>query len=556
MIPIAAVATLVLLPMLILGIIAAHSSPYSISWATQFAEQVRDGILYPRWLADSFDGLGAPTFYFYPPLVFWLDAVVSIVTMNGLSVEYRLAVVSLLILLAAGFSMCAWLRGEGASLRASQVGAIAYVIAPYHVLDIYVRGALAESATYAVLPMIFLAIRLIAEKRAMGPALLAVSYAALVMTHLPTALLATMTLIPAYVLFRAWRLGRARPAIEMLLRSVIAGILGGGLSALYLVPALSLRDWIAADVWEAPYNNPLSWLVLAPESWIEPPPHPVMAMISSMALSAALAAAGLMLALLLVDGVSRRWEAAFWAAIALLTLVLLAGLVPAIWATPWLALAQFPWRLMVLVELAVITGCCIACAQPLNTRGLLRRAILVFAAVTFLGAATALVPGLKRLIAQVAIHIQYTISHAQLPRYEAVEYVPRGFDQASATLKGIPTRNLGLVQSVPLITCAPVATVCAARQGRLGTLDAIVESEAPTRVTLRRFAFPAWRLDPETAIGSSDELKLVSFVVPAGRTSLHVSRATLSAEKWGAAVSTLSLCLLIAMVAFGMRATR
>src|SRR5437660_1076123 len=32
----------------------------NLTWAAQFAEQFRAGIVYPRWLSDSFDGLGAP----------------------------------------------------------------------------------------------------------------------------------------------------------------------------------------------------------------------------------------------------------------------------------------------------------------------------------------------------------------------------------------------------------------------------------------------------------------------------------------------------------------
>ena len=102
----------------------------------------------------------------------------------------------------------------------------------------------------------------------------------------------------------------------------------------------------------------------------------------------------------------------------------------------------------------------------------------------------------------------------------------------------------------------PAATLCTAQQGRLGTLGVTVESDAPTSVTLRRFTFPSWRLDPELPIRGTDDLKLVSFVAPAGRSSLHLSRVVLPAEKWGAAMSTVSHCLLIGMVAWGIRATR
>ncbi len=64
----AAASVLLLLPTLVLGTLISHSSPQNLTWASQFAEQFRAGILYPRWMPESFDGLGSPAFYFYPPL--------------------------------------------------------------------------------------------------------------------------------------------------------------------------------------------------------------------------------------------------------------------------------------------------------------------------------------------------------------------------------------------------------------------------------------------------------------------------------------------------------
>ncbi len=86
----ACAAALLLAPSLILGTLQSQSAPQNLTWAAQFAEQFRAGILYPRWMPDSFDGLGGPAFYFYPPLAFWLDVVVSLVMFNLLSVSHRL----------------------------------------------------------------------------------------------------------------------------------------------------------------------------------------------------------------------------------------------------------------------------------------------------------------------------------------------------------------------------------------------------------------------------------------------------------------------------------
>ena len=41
-------------------------------WASQFTALLREGVIYPRWLPWSHEGLGSPVFYYYPPLAFYL----------------------------------------------------------------------------------------------------------------------------------------------------------------------------------------------------------------------------------------------------------------------------------------------------------------------------------------------------------------------------------------------------------------------------------------------------------------------------------------------------
>jgi uncharacterized membrane protein len=43
-------------------------------WLDQFARELASGHPYPRWLAQSHGGLGAPDFYYYPPVAFYIGA--------------------------------------------------------------------------------------------------------------------------------------------------------------------------------------------------------------------------------------------------------------------------------------------------------------------------------------------------------------------------------------------------------------------------------------------------------------------------------------------------
>ena len=124
----AAVAAILLAPSLLEGTLISHSSPQNLTWAAQFADLFRAGILYPRWLPRSFEGLGSPAFYFYPPIAFWVDAVLSVVTFDALPVSYRLSLSSLILLWVSGVTMHAWLKAEGAAPRIALYGALAYVL--------------------------------------------------------------------------------------------------------------------------------------------------------------------------------------------------------------------------------------------------------------------------------------------------------------------------------------------------------------------------------------------------------------------------------------------
>jgi uncharacterized membrane protein len=241
-------AVVLLAPSLILGNLLSHSSPHNVTWAAQFNDQFRAGILYPRWLPDSFDGLGSPTFYFYPPIAFWVAAISRLAPFSALSRSYCLSLAAIVLLWASGMTMRAWLKSTTQSPQMALYGALAYMAAPYHLVDHYHRGAFAEFAAYAVLPLVILSVRRIAEGQRYGVLALAASYAALPMAHLPTSLLISLTALPLYVLYQGWRLGSPAPALKFFGQCAFGGALGLCLLAIYLAPALFLLDGICTRV--------------------------------------------------------------------------------------------------------------------------------------------------------------------------------------------------------------------------------------------------------------------------------------------------------------------
>ncbi len=530
-----AVSALLLAPSLVLGTMISHSSPQNLTWAEQFADQFRTGVLYPRWLPQSFDGLGSPTFYFYPPIAFWIDALLSVLTFNAPSVSYRLSLSTLVLLWASGLAMHAWLKVEAPSSRIALYGAVGYVAAPYHLLDHYHRGAFAELAAYVVLPLLALSILRIAEGRRLAPVLLAFAYAALPMTHLPTALLVSLTALPLYVLYRGWRLGTLRRALGFFVRCTLGGALGLGLASIYLIPALGLQSWIPADTFWISYYHVDRWFLLSPQRW--PPPLDMMLVIGWSAAAYAIAAIGV-LAVLALGGVPQglRSEAAFWAGVGIVCLLLIAGIPPWFWQLPFVAKVQFPWRLMVVVEFAVITALCLL---PWPVRFRLPLYVFVAAGLALLPAVVALTSGVRQ---RVDASLAQQVMPAELKQFE-----PAGFPQDPKG--GYADLGLEPLQGQPAIVCQPEPRICRVSATKFDEWQIDVDADAPTEVILRRFYYPLWRLDPPLHVLATDPLRLVAFTAPPGRHAFRLHRSAPSEEKIGWLISGLSLVLLLAWAA-------
>ncbi|HTB36389.1 MAG TPA: hypothetical protein VK777_04880, partial [Reyranella sp.] len=485
-------AILLFAPSLVIGTLTSHDSWLIGSWATQFSSLFRAGVLYPRWLPQSFDNLGAPTFYYTPPLAYWLDALVSAASANLLPDRYRLSVSGVLLLSASGLAIHGWLKTV-TSPRAALYGALAYMAAPYHLIDHYVRGAYSEFAAYAVLPLVVLAVRQVAERRRFGFVFLAMAYAALSLVHLPTALLVSLTVLPMYVLYRGWQLGEVRQARGFFVRCALGSVLGLGLAAIYLIPAVALQGWINSDhLWGHEHFRIETWFILTLLLQDRLFEHHFMVIVAYAALAFGIAAVGV-LTMVARTGVPQGWrsEAAFWAFVCLVCLLFVAGAVPWFWQLPLVDSVQFPFRLMTVVEFAAITALSLA---PWPGRSRIASALFVVAVIVLVPAGL----DLGRLAWR---QIEQTMTEPDSVG-DTEEFLPAGYG-----------RNEYLPEQlrVPTISCTPTPRVCRAVEEPFGGLRIEVEGDAPATVVLRRFFFPAWRLDPAQPIGAADPLRLVSF---------------------------------------------
>ena len=359
------------------------------------------------------------------------------------------------------------------------------------------------------------------------------------MAHLPTSLLISLTAVPIYVLYLGCQLGTARRAAGFFLRCAIGGILGLGLASIYLVPALTLQVWIPVDdFWAGGYRIDNSFLVtLARQHAL----FDIMKVVAFSAAAYAVAATGV-LAVVAIGRTRSGWrsEVACWILICLLSLLLVAGILPWFWQIPFVAKVQFSWRLMIVVEFAAITALCLA---PWATQA---RAL----AYVFVATVIVLAPGFSEMIDGIRVRINVSRAERETPA-DLKQFLPAGYPQKPHG--GYAELSLGPLEGLPLISCAPEPLLCRATNLPLGELSIEIDARAPTSVVLRRFAYPYWRLDPPLPVGATDPLRLVTFTAPAGRSSYRLQHMAVTEEKIGWAISGTSLVLLLGWVAAARR---
>ncbi len=141
----AAVLIAAWLPLAVPEPVAGHSAMADRVRAAAIRAAVAGGDLLPAWLPDLYDRHGTPLPSFYAPLSYGVVEVLRIAT-GSPEAAFKLAYLAFWILGTAGAAVAARLRfGAEAAIPAGA----AFALAPYTLVDVYVRGGIAEFAAPA-----------------------------------------------------------------------------------------------------------------------------------------------------------------------------------------------------------------------------------------------------------------------------------------------------------------------------------------------------------------------------------------------------------------------
>jgi hypothetical protein len=402
-------------PLLLPVLYDTHDGHYALYNAAQMDRALRDGHVPVRWLPDLFGGRGIPHFVYYHALPSYALVAIHAVGPGWIA---SLKLFYLATLLLSGLAMRAWLR-ELLPPGAALAGAVAYLIAPFRVVEIHVKGDPPAALAFVFLPLVLLAVRRAARGAPGATAVLAAASAGLVLSHSVTALMA----IPAILAYAAleWR----PPRLAAAARLAAGGMLGACVSAFQWLPALAEKHLVHIDSELGILFFDFRDHFVAWWQWLTPlwgyhgsfPGTPDDMSFQPGPVHLAALAVGVVSAFALEPGRLRRilvWAAAVAAA----SLALM--LEPSRWVWELLGPArylQFPWRLLAMLALA--SAVALGVAVDRRPKGILAAAAIVPAGLALVFAAV------ERNAFYLAIGLYYAVGGGAL-LLVARRYASRG----------------------------------------------------------------------------------------------------------------------------------
>ena len=233
---ISAFSVIALLPMIFFGVASSNDFAQNFQRAAIIHDSVASGSLSPPFGAQTNGGLGDLAVRFYPPMVYY---VLSASTFLAGEWYFGTLITYLLLFFASGLGVYLWAL-EAFSAKTAIIAAGIFTFAPYHLNVIYNNGLIAEFAALAVIPFCFLfAARTISMRSVASIIGLSVSYALLILTHLPSTIIVSICL----AIYSGMLIARQR-LFAPLARLAIAVAFSAAASSFYWVRMAPEIAWV------------------------------------------------------------------------------------------------------------------------------------------------------------------------------------------------------------------------------------------------------------------------------------------------------------------------
>ncbi|KKS90251.1 MAG: hypothetical protein UY16_C0001G0014 [Candidatus Gottesmanbacteria bacterium GW2011_GWA2_47_9] len=220
--------SLFLLPLLPPGVPHTHDNEVNIARTAAYYQAFVDGHVPPRWAGNLNYGYGIPVLVFFYPLPGYIG---SFLHMIGFSFQNAYKIILATAFVGAPVTFFLW-----SSLRwkpsVAFIISILYGLAPYHFLNMYVRGDIGELAGYAIAPLVFWAVEKYLHKPSLTTILTgSIFYGLLVLAHNVVSLLFS----PIILGYALWKYHQNHKSFALVFFMLALGL---GMSAFFWMPSL------------------------------------------------------------------------------------------------------------------------------------------------------------------------------------------------------------------------------------------------------------------------------------------------------------------------------
>ncbi len=202
---------------------------------------LKAGQIPPRWVENLGFGYGYPFFNFYPPLVYYLGEIFHTMGFSFIN-STKLVILSGFVFSA--FFMYLWVKNHFGKIPAI-FSALLYTYAPYHAVNVYVRGDIPEFFSFVWIPAVFWSTDLLFKTKKISYALLlAIFLAFVVLTHSLVALVFPVFFL-IYVLFHL--LSNRKDLKKLILLLFLSGFVAISLSMYFWLPVFLEKKFTLVD---------------------------------------------------------------------------------------------------------------------------------------------------------------------------------------------------------------------------------------------------------------------------------------------------------------------
>lgn len=227
------------------------------NWLGQFTKLYAGGLAYPRWMSASNGGFGSATFYFYPPLIYFIAAWVNEL-FRGLTPYQLYQILQVVGSILSGLAFYLFVSRVGLRGWQGIAASILYTCIDYRADDIYLRAALGEHWGFVWVPIVLLSLIYSFEsgggkERGFRILLLsAIAWSGILLTSIPTAIIVGAA-CGGLLLVRRRELSVLRVAAW-----ILGAILGVALAAFYILPVFHFRPLVHLNhLWDVfPFKLP------------------------------------------------------------------------------------------------------------------------------------------------------------------------------------------------------------------------------------------------------------------------------------------------------------